>query len=85
MRACARAKSLQWYLTLGDPMDYITHQAPLSMGFSREEYWSGLLGAPPGNLSQTRDRTHISQVYCIVDGFFTAEPPGKSPFGTHHY
>ena len=26
------------------------HQAPLSMGFSRQEYWSGLLGPPPGDL-----------------------------------
>ena len=25
-------------------------QAPLSMGFSRQEYWSGLLRPPPGNL-----------------------------------
>ena len=29
----------------------IAHQAPLSMEFSRQEYWSGLLCPPPGNLS----------------------------------
>ena len=28
--------------TLRDPMDYIAYQAPPSMGFSRQEYWSGL-------------------------------------------
>ena len=28
----------------------MTCQAPLSMGFSRQEYWSGLLFPPPGNL-----------------------------------
>ena len=28
----------------------ITHQASLSMGFSRQEYWSGLPCPPPGNL-----------------------------------
>ena len=28
----------------------VTHQAPLSMGFSRQEYWSGLLCPPPGDL-----------------------------------
>ena len=28
-------------LTLCDPMDCIACQAPLSMGFSRQEYWSG--------------------------------------------
>ena len=26
----------------------VAHQAPLSMGFSRQEYWSGLLFPPPG-------------------------------------
>ena len=26
------------------------HQAPLSMGFSRQEYWSGLSFSPPGDL-----------------------------------
>ena len=25
----------------------VAHQAPLSMGFSRQEYWGGLLGPPP--------------------------------------
>ena len=29
----------------------VAHQAPLSMGFSSQEYWSGLLGRPPRNLS----------------------------------
>ena len=28
----------------------IAYQAPLSMGFSRQEYWSGLSFPPPGNL-----------------------------------
>ena len=28
----------------------IAHQAPLSMGFSRQEYWNGLPCPPPGNL-----------------------------------
>jgi len=29
-------------LTLCNPMDYIARQVPLSMGFSRGEYWNGL-------------------------------------------
>ena len=29
----------------------VAHQAPLSMGFSRQEYWSGLPRPPPGDLS----------------------------------
>ena len=36
-------------LTLCDPMD-IAHQAPLSMEFSRDEYWSGLPFPSPGDL-----------------------------------
>ena len=28
----------------------VTHQAPLSMGFPRQEYWSGLPFPLPGNL-----------------------------------
>ena len=34
-------QSFQLCLTVCDPMDYIAHQAPLPMGFSRQEYWSG--------------------------------------------
>ena len=28
----------------------VARQAPLSMGFSRQEYWSGLPFSPPGDL-----------------------------------
>ena len=37
--AAATAKSLQSCLTLCDPG---SHQAPPSLGFSRQEHWSGL-------------------------------------------
>ena len=50
-------------------------QAPLSMGFPRQEYWSGLPFPPPGDVPNwPRDQTHIS---CTVDRLFTTEPPGK--------
>ena len=39
---CVCAMSLQLCLTLCDPMDCIACQAPLFMGFSGQEYWSGL-------------------------------------------
>ena len=42
---CSEAQSC---LTLRNPMDH--SQAPLSMGFSRQEYWSGLSFPPPGDL-----------------------------------
>ena len=41
----------QSFLTLWDSMECIAHQAPLSMEFSRQEYWSGLLFPSPGDLS----------------------------------
>ena len=51
---CARA---QLCLTLCDPMD-VAHLAPLSMGFSRQEYWSGLPFPSPGSLP-------VSSISCI--------------------
>ena len=36
--------------TLCDPMDCVVHQAPLSMEFSRQGYWSGLSFPTPGDL-----------------------------------
>ena len=47
--ACIHAKSLQSCPTLCDPMDR-AHQAPLCLGFSRQECWSGLTFLPPGDL-----------------------------------
>ena len=37
----AATKSLQLCPTLCDPIE-ATHQAPPSLGFSRQEYWSGV-------------------------------------------
>ena len=57
-------------LTLYDPMD----QAPLSMGFFRQEYWNGLPFPPPGDLPNPG----IGPVSPALAGrFFTTEPPGK--------
>ena len=38
----------------------IAHQASLSMGFPRPEYWNGLPFSSPGESSQPRDQTHVS-------------------------
>ena len=46
----------------------VAHQASLSKGFPRQEYWSGLPFPPPGDLPDPRDRTSIS---CIAGRFFT--------------
>ena len=46
---CVRAKSLQSCPTLLTPWTG-AHQAPLSMGFSRQECWRGVPCPPPGDL-----------------------------------
>ena len=46
---CVSAKSLQSCLTLCNP-GTVACQVPLSTGFTRQEYWSGLPGPPPGDL-----------------------------------
>ena len=43
----------------------VAHQAPLSMRFSRQEYWSGLPFSPPGDLASPGIKPHISCVSCI--------------------
>ena len=50
--------------------------APLSMGFFRQEYWSGFPVPPPG-IFWPRDGTQISCTCCIGGGFFPAEPLRK--------
>ena len=44
---------------------FSTHQAPLFMGFSRQEYWSGLPCPPPGDLPDPGIKTHVSFVSSI--------------------
>ena len=55
----------------------VAHQAPLSMGFSRQEYRSGLPCPPPGDLPDPGIQ-HASPT--LVGEFFTAGPPGKPYF-----
>ena len=51
-------------------------QAPLSMGFPRQEYWSGLPLPSPGDLPNPGIEPMSP---ALAGGFFTTEPPGK-PF-----
>ena len=50
-------------------------QAPLSMGFSKQEYWSGLLFPSPGDLPDPGVKT-VSPA--LAGEFFTSVPPGKA-------
>ena len=51
------AKSLQSCLTLFVTLWTVAHQTPLSMGFSRQEDWSGLPYSPPGYLPDSGIKT----------------------------
>ena len=49
-------------------------QAPLSMGFPRQEYWSGLPFPSPGDFPDPEIEPTSPT---LAGGFFTTEPPGK--------
>ena len=52
----------------------ITHQAPLSMGFSGQEYWSGLSFPSPGDLSDPGIEPGYPELQADS---LPSEPPGK--------
>ena len=58
----------------------IDHQAPLSIGFSRQECWSGVSFPPPQDLPNPGIKIHVSWVSCLAGRFFTSEPPGKPQY-----
>ena len=68
LRQIVKVLVAQRHLTLCDPMDCIGCQAPLSMEFSRQEYWSGLPFPSPGDHSLLQDQTPVA---CIAGRFFT--------------
>ena len=49
----------------------VAHQATLSMGFSRQEYWSGLPCPPPGDLPDLGTELTSTCIFCIAGRFFT--------------
>ena len=63
-------------LTLCNPMT-VAHQAPLSMEFSRQEYWRGLPFPPPGDLPNSEIKPGSP---ALQEDSFLSEPPGKPMF-----
>ena len=55
----------------------VVHQSPLSMGFSRQEYWSGLLFPLPGNLHNSVIKSTSPASPLLAGRFLTAELPRK--------
>ena len=53
----------------------VAHQAPLSMGFPKQEYWSGLPFPSPGDLPDPGIKLASPS---LAGGFFTTELTGKA-------
>ena len=57
----------------------VAHQAPLSMGFSRQENWSGLPCSPPGDLSNQGIEPMSLTSPAWAGGFFTTSATWEAP------
>ena len=55
-------------------------QAPLSVGFSRQEYWSGLLCPAPGDLPDPGIESPSLASPALASGFFTTSPTWEAQF-----
>ena len=58
----------------------VSHQAPLSREFLRQEYWSGLPFTPPGDLPDPGIKFASP---ALAGEIFTAEPPGNPKCKIH--
>ena len=56
----------------------VAHQAPLSIGFSRQEYWSGLPFPPPGNLPNPGIEPTSLASLALTGRFFTTNVTWKA-------
>jgi len=79
---CMCAKLLQLCLTLVT-LWTVPCQAPLSVGFSRQEYWSGFPCSPPGNLPDPGIEPMSLTSPALAGGFFTLVSPRKTPQSMH--
>ena len=78
IHTCAHACSVtQSCLTLCNPTQTVDCQAPLSMGFSRQEEWSGLPFPPSGDLPDPGTDPLSPMSPARAGGFFTTASPGK--------
>ena len=56
----------------------VAHQAPLSMAFSKQEYWSGLPYPPPGDLADAMIEPASLMFPALAGRFFTSSATQKS-------
>ena len=68
---------------MSDSLWAVAHQAPLSIGFSRQEYWSGLSCHSLGGLPDPGMELASFMSPALASSFSTIAPPGK-PFKISH-
>ena len=61
----------------------VAHQAPLSMGFSRQEYWSGLPCPPPGDLPNPEIESVSLRSPALAGRFFTTSTTWEALLSTY--
>ena len=61
----------------------VTHHAPLSMEFSRQQYWSGLTFPTPGDLPDLRIKLESLASPAWEGGFFITVPSEKPSLKKH--
>ena len=71
-----RAQSLSHAQLFCDPWT-VAHRAPVSMGLSRQEYWSRLLIPSPGVIPYPRIKPESLASPALAGRSFTSVPPGK--------
>ena len=80
VRCCMCAKSLSRVRLFVTPWT-VPHQAPLSMGFSRQEYWSELPCPSPGDLPNPRIELMSSMSAALAGGFFITSSTWEEAVG----
>ena len=78
---CVYAQLLSLVLLFVTPWT-VAHQAPLSMEFFRQEYWSGLPLPTPEDLLDPGIEPASLVFPALAGGFFTTVPLGKHPYYT---
>ena len=68
------------YVQLFETLWTIAHQAPLSFGFFRQEFWSGLPCPPPGDLPDAGIKPASLMSPTLAGGSFTTSTTWEAPF-----
>ena len=77
MNVCSVAQS---YLILCNPWT-VAHQAPLSVGFSLQEYWSGVIFPPPGDFPDPGIEPMSLMSPALAGGFFSTSATWEAQVG----